>query len=102
MARHNALLNGVASRILFYCAPGLRHRLAAKPRAFDLILANILARPLMRLSPELARALAPGGRLVLSGLLERDVAGILAPFRLQGLFLEGRILIEGWATLILR
>jgi ribosomal protein L11 methyltransferase len=101
VASHNAHLNGVASRIRFYCAPGLRHSLARAPHSFDLILANILARPLMRLSSELAGALAPGGRLVLSGLLERDVGGVLAAFRLQGLFLERRSLIEGWATLIL-
>jgi ribosomal protein L11 methyltransferase len=102
VARHNASLNGVASRIRFYCAPGLRHPLASAPHSFDLILANILSRPLMRLAPELACALAPNGRLVLSGLLERDVGGILAAFRIQGLFLERRSLIEGWATLILR
>jgi ribosomal protein L11 methyltransferase len=101
VAGHNARANGVASRIHFYCAPGLRHPTASRPRSFDLILANILARPLMRLAPELARGLAPGGRLVLSGLLERDVGGILAAFQLQGLFLEKRSLIEGWATLIL-
>jgi ribosomal protein L11 methyltransferase len=102
VARHNASANGVAQRIVFYCAPGLRHRLAARAGGFDLILANILARPLMCLSPEIARALAPGGRLVLSGLLERDVAGVLGAFRLLGLHLEKRRLIEGWATLILR
>ncbi|MFI4997478.1 MAG: 50S ribosomal protein L11 methyltransferase [Hyphomicrobiales bacterium] len=102
VARHNAQANGVASLIRFYCAPGLLHPLAARRARFDLILANILARPLIRLSPALSFGLAAGGRLVLSGLLERDVAGVLAAFRLQGLFLERRSLIEGWATLILR
>jgi ribosomal protein L11 methyltransferase len=102
VARHNAQANGVASLIRFYCAPGLLHPLAAKRARFDLILANILARPLIRLSPALSLGLAAGGRLVLSGLLERDVAGVLAAFRLHGLYLERRSLIEGWATLILR
>jgi ribosomal protein L11 methyltransferase len=102
VARHNGRANGVASLIRFYCAPGLLHPLAAKRARFDLILANILARPLIRLSPALSLGLAAGGRLVLSGLLERDVAGVLAAFRLHGLYLERRSLIEGWATLILR
>ena len=102
VARRNARANGVVSLIGFYCAPGLHHPLAARRGGFELVLANILAGPLMRLSRDLALALAAGGRLVLSGLLERDVAGILAAFRLQGLHLERRSLIEGWATLILR
>jgi ribosomal protein L11 methyltransferase len=101
VARDNAGLNGVRSRLRLYCAPGLRHELAAPPGSFDLILANILARPLMRLAPSLAAALAPAGRLILSGLLEADVASVLAAFRGQALYLERRTLIEGWATLIL-
>ena len=102
VARHNAGANGVAHLLRLYCAPGLRHPLIGSGRRFDLILANILARPLARLAPALASALATGGRLVLSGLLERDVAGVLSAFRLQGLYLERRSLIEAWATLILR
>jgi ribosomal protein L11 methyltransferase len=102
VARHNAVLNGVASCIGFYCAPGLRHPLAARPAAFDLILANILARPLIRLAPAIARGLATGGRLVLSGLLEHDAAGVIGAFAQQGLHLQCRRLIDGWATLVLR
>jgi ribosomal protein L11 methyltransferase len=102
VARHNAVANGVAHLLRLYCAPGLRHPLIGSGGSFDLILANILARPLVSLAPALASALAARGRLVLSGLLERDVAGVLAAFRLQGLYLERRSLIEGWATLILR
>jgi ribosomal protein L11 methyltransferase len=101
VARENARVNGAGSWIRFYCAPGLRDRFASRQGAFDLVLANILAHPLKRLSPELAAALAPGGRLVLSGLLEPDVAGVLSAFRLQGLHLERRRLIDGWATLVL-
>ncbi|SEC39802.1 [LSU ribosomal protein L11P]-lysine N-methyltransferase [Rhizobiales bacterium GAS188] len=100
VARDNAGLNGVRSRLRLYCAPGLRHELASRGAHFDLILANILARPLMRLAPSLAAALAPHGRLILSGLLEGDVASVLAAFRGQALYLRRRTLIEGWATLI--
>ena len=58
VARENARQNGVASRLRLYCAPGLRHPLAARPSRFDLILANILARPLAQLSPDLAGGLS--------------------------------------------
>jgi len=91
----------VGSRLRLYCAPGLRHELATSA-PFDLILANILARPLTRLATSLAAALAPQGLLILSGLLESDVASVLQAFRGQGLFLDRRSLIEGWATLVLR
>jgi ribosomal protein L11 methyltransferase len=101
IARGNAQRNGVASRLRLYCAPGLRHPLAAQASSFDLILANILAKPLAQLSPALASALSMKGKLVVSGLLEADVATALSAFGRQGLHLERRHLIEGWATLIL-
>ncbi|HEV3247179.1 MAG TPA: 50S ribosomal protein L11 methyltransferase [Beijerinckiaceae bacterium] len=101
VARENARRNGVASRLRLYCAPGLRHPLAARPSSFDLILANILARPLAQLSPALAGALSAKGKLVVSGLLEADVAAALSAFARQGLHLERRYLIERWATLII-
>jgi ribosomal protein L11 methyltransferase len=100
VARANARANGVGPLVRVYRAPGLRHPLAAAG-GFDLVLANILARPLARLAPSLAAALAPGGRLVLSGLLAADVPGILAAFGARRLHLERRAVIEGWATLVL-
>jgi ribosomal protein L11 methyltransferase len=54
------------------------------------------------MAPDLARALAPGGSAVLSGLLRRQEPIVLAPHRGRGIVLERRILIEGWSTLILR
>ncbi|MBV9568922.1 MAG: 50S ribosomal protein L11 methyltransferase [Hyphomicrobiales bacterium] len=101
VARQNARQNGVASRLRLYCAPGLRHPLAAQPQHFDLILANILARPLAQLSPSFAGGLSRTGRLVVSGLLEADISLALSAFARQGLHLERRYLIEGWATLVL-
>ena len=64
-------------------------------------MANILARPLARLAPALARVLSAAGTLVLSGLLDRDVPGIVAAYRGQGLALRSRSSREGWATLVL-
>ena len=68
---------------------------------FDLVLANILARPLSLMAKDLARALAPGGVAVLSGLLARQETAVLAAHRAQGLHLRRRIAIAGWHTLVL-
>lgn len=101
VARSNARLNRVAPRLAFYVAPGTRHPWAARPGRFDLVIANILARPLRRLAPDLARVLAPAGTLILSGLLDRDVPGIVSAYRLVGLALRRRGSREDWATLVL-
>jgi ribosomal protein L11 methyltransferase len=101
VARTNAGLNGVRPLVRFYAAPGVRHALARR-RRFDLVFANILARPLRRLAPSLARVLDRDGTLILSGLLPSDVPGILSAYRAQGLTCERRLSLEGWAALVLR
>ncbi len=101
VARHNIAGNGVASLVRVRRAPGYRSR-GLRRRRHDLILSNILARPLALLAADLARALAPGGRAVLSGLLRRQEAIVLAPHRGLGIVLERRVVIDGWSTLILR
>ena len=82
-------------------ALGVRHE-PLSPAGYDLILANILAEPLRLLAPSLAAVAAPEAELVLSGLLARDVAGVLAAYRAQGFALAQRRDIDGWATLVLR
>ena len=69
---------------------------------YDLILANILANPLCAMAPALARALAPGGRAVLSGLLVRDAQRVAAAHLRMGLRLVARLEDRGWATLVMR
>jgi ribosomal protein L11 methyltransferase len=69
---------------------------------YDLILANILAAPLRRMMPRFARLLAPRGRLVLSGLLFDQEAGVRSAARSQGLALERSIRKGEWPTLIVR
>ena len=100
-ARENARLNGLGPYLKLYEGPGVRHRLADRTRHFDLVFANILARPLRRLAPTLSRVVAPAGVLVLSGLIERDVAGVLSAYRHQGFHLVRSGLIEGWVALVL-
>jgi len=102
VTRQNATLNHAPHLLDLYVGPGVRHAKAARPRHFDLVIANILQRPLMRLARDVALVLKPSGALVLSGLLLRDVPGVLAAYRLQGWTLARRSAREGWATLVLR
>ncbi|MBR2124832.1 MAG: 50S ribosomal protein L11 methyltransferase [Acetobacter sp.] len=77
--------------------PALRHK-----APFDLVFANILARPLCLMAKNLAYALADNGTAILSGLLQTQVPMVLSAHRKHGLVLE-RLLKEGeWATLIIR
>jgi ribosomal protein L11 methyltransferase len=99
-ARH-VRQNGLAGRVRLVCAPGYRSR-ALRRSKYDLVFANILARPLARMAPDLKRALAPGGVAVLSGLLRRQEPLVLSSHRSQRLSLERRLVIDGWSTLILR
>jgi ribosomal protein L11 methyltransferase len=101
VARRNAAVNGVASLVAPGCGDGYRDRALRRAAPFTLIFANILARPLARMAPDLARVLAPGGIAVLSGLLARQERVVLAAHRRHGLALARRIPLEGWHTLVL-
>lgn len=100
VARHNVRRNGVAALVDVRRSNGYRDRLLYRSAPFDLVLANILARPLALMAKDLRRVLAPGGVAVLSGLLARQEALVLAAHRAQGLRLQRRIAIDGWHTLI--
>jgi len=99
VARGNLRLNGAAALVDIARANGLAAR-RLKGR-YDLVLANILLAPLQRLATPIARNLAPGGRVVLSGLLRAQATAALAPYLVHGLRLERRIPLEGWMTLVL-
>ncbi|WP_036285851.1 50S ribosomal protein L11 methyltransferase [Methylocystis sp. ATCC 49242] len=99
-ARANAVANAARAFVRPVTAVGLRH--TALSGRYDLIFANILAKPLRLMAPAIARAAKPDAELVLSGLLARDVAGVLSAYRAQGFSLAGRRDIDGWATLVLR
>lgn len=102
-ARENARLNKALGNITLLHAPGLGARefrqRAGGGRGFDLILANILLGPLKGLAKPMRPLLAPGGTVVLSGLLAPQAASALAAYRAQGLRLKRKRVIEGWATL---
>jgi len=100
-ARANARLNG-APAIRFVRAAGARTRAITANGRYDLIFANILLGPLMRMAMPLARLAAPGARVVLSGLLPAHANAALALYRAQGLTLERRFPVDGWMTLVLK
>lgn len=101
IARENAAGNGLAAFIRPVTAMGFAHPAIASGAPYDLILANILARPLMRLSRGMARHIRPGGYVILSGLLQSQEAAVRSAYRSQGLFLARRYLRNEWSTLLL-
>lgn len=101
IARENVAANGVAARIRAVRSEGFSHPEVRRGR-FDLIAANILAGPLMRLAPEFAQALKPGGRVLLSGILEREAWAVVAACRAAGLALSAHARLEGWSILTFR
>lgn len=68
---------------------------------FDLMVANILARPLVKLAPSICRQLIPGGHLILSGLLCKQENAVLSAYRHHGLTLRRKYQIGNWSTLLL-
>lgn len=101
VARENVRVNGLASRIRLLRSEGYRSAAIRRDAPFDLVTANILARPLAAMAGNLAASLAPDGVAVLSGLLGRHVPLVLAAHRAHGLELRRRIEVEGWQTLVL-
>jgi len=82
-----------------FVAEGLDHPKLAG-REFELIFANILAGPLVDLAPGIARALAPGGRVILSGLLTEQESWVSEAYRAAGLSVSRQTPLEGWETLV--
>jgi len=101
-ARQNAAANGVAVRVACVTAAGFRQPRLLRGAPFDLVFANILAGPLRRLAPQVARAQAPGAMLVLSGILARQAAGVRATYRAWGYLPRETVAIGEWRTLVLR
>ena len=100
VTRQNARLNGVGPLIHATLAPGWQGRPARAGAPYDLVFANILARPLCAMASSLARHLAPGGRAILSGLLASQARQVLAAHRRQGLVLEHTVQEGRWTTLV--
>ncbi|MCP9232155.1 50S ribosomal protein L11 methyltransferase [Mesorhizobium sp. LMG 17147] len=102
VAAANARLNHVKGLIETVAAPGFHHPIFAARAPFDLIVANILARPLMRLAPQMAGRIALGGSIVLSGILERQRDAVIAAYVGQKFRHVRTLHREGWVTIHLK
>jgi ribosomal protein L11 methyltransferase len=100
VAQQNSRLNQVARQMVVRQGVGYRSA-PLRGQRYDLIFANILARPLTRMAPALARHLAPGGAVILAGLLNNQAQWVMRAHHLQRLWLEQHILQEGWSCLLL-
>jgi ribosomal protein L11 methyltransferase len=102
VAAANARLNRVQALVECVTAPGFHHPIFSARAPFDLIVANILARPLMRLAPEMAAHIALGGSLVLSGILERQRDAVVSAYVGQSFRHVRTLHREGWVTIHLK
>ena len=103
----NAAANGVpmgggAGEVTMLAADGMNHPLLEARGPYDLVIANILAGPLIGLAPDFAKALVPGGHLLLAGLLETQEAQVRRACRMAGMRLAARLVNGDWSILWLR
>jgi ribosomal protein L11 methyltransferase len=102
VARDNARLNVSGHLVHAVRATGFAAPQFVKAAPFDLVLANILANPLRQLAAPMARHLAPGALVILSGLLTPQATSVIAAYRARGLVPLRHLRIEGWSSLLLR
>ena len=95
----NASVNDVSTYIKSYKADGFDSPYL-KDKSFDLIFANILAGPLMGLAPDIAAALAPGGKVILSGILDEQAETVIEAFTKKGLKVTPQPSLSGWTSLL--
>jgi ribosomal protein L11 methyltransferase len=100
IAANNARKNGVTPFLRVHKAVGFAHPRLRRIKA-DLVLANLLERTLHDLAPDLGKHVRPGGAAILSGLTRAQLAKIEARYRAYGFVVERRIILDGWATLLL-
>lgn len=102
-AKLNAVpLGGGRGEVLMTIADGLHDPLLRARAPYDLLVANILARPLMDMAPDFARAVAPGGSILMAGLLSTQEAAVRRAYRLRGFRLARRLERGDWSILWLR
>lgn len=101
VGRANVRLNRVASKVRVLTAAGFDHAALRTFRPVDLVLANILPRPLIALAPAMTHALRPGGIAVLSGLLDHQARQLRATYAAAGFHLLRQATRSGWTALTL-
>ncbi|WP_397543785.1 50S ribosomal protein L11 methyltransferase [Roseovarius salis] len=102
VARANVAANGLAGRVDCVEVGGLDHPQIAAAAPFDLIFANILKAPLIALAPDITDALAPGGQVILSGILNEQADEVIAVYKGAGNNLADRAEIGEWTTAVMQ
>ncbi|MGU3575721.1 50S ribosomal protein L11 methyltransferase [Brucellaceae bacterium C25G] len=102
VAAENVVKNGVSEHVITATAEGFDHAIFRSYTPFDLIVANILARPLMDLAPTLSSHKAEGGSIILSGILESQHDAVVEAYEAQGLKRQNTLYREGWVTIHLK
>jgi ribosomal protein L11 methyltransferase len=100
ISNENAKLNNSKARFVY--ANGLNHRLVRLQAPYDLVFANILARPLVGLSQSIKAALKPGGLVILSGLLRTQERFVKAAYLSKGFRVVRRLHRDAWCTLVMQ
>ena len=105
VAAENAAINGRGryghAHVDYRTGDGLRQSGLGRDRPFDLVIANILAGPLIGLAPDIATASQRGSILVLSGILIEQAAAVIARYCSLGYAMKSHARIEGWSTLVM-
>jgi ribosomal protein L11 methyltransferase len=105
VTRDNAAINGVKlghgrGELLLAVADGMDSPMLAARAPYDLLIANILAGPLIELAPAFAKAVAPGATLILAGLLDTQADAVIGAYETEGMKLMERGASE-WCVLVL-
>ena len=100
VARANVIANGLDGRVECVEAVGFDHPLIEGAAPFDLVFANILKGPLIELAPDMAAHAAPGGMVILSGLLVVQAEAVTEAYLAQGFALKAREDLGEWSTLV--
>ncbi len=102
IAQGNVKANGLGSFVQIAQSRGYTASIVKDHAPYDLIMANIFARPLCEMAKDLRRHLRDGGLAILSGLLNQQANAVLAAHRQQGMFLVERMTLGEWSVLLLR
>lgn len=100
-AAQNARDNGVGKLVHTVEAAGLDHARIIAQAPYDLVVANILAGPLIALAPDMLRLVGRGTTIILSGILLRQAPRVVAAYARLGMVVRFKILKKEWATLVL-
>ncbi len=101
VAAANVAANGMADRVRCVEAAGFDHPDLTARMPYDLVFANILKGPLVALAPRMGQAIAPGGKAILSGILNTQADEIAAAYKMTGFGVIGRDELSDWTTLVL-